>query len=94
MTTGSRMKLNMLPVESTILRGTNGFADLKRDEEVLELLEIPVGTAPKNTAPGKGRRFKSGRPHQKQANCKQALCPESARNLLFCSGNMTLGSSF
>jgi hypothetical protein len=42
----------------------NGFADLKRDEEVLELSEKPVGAAPKALFPGKGRRFKSGRPHQ------------------------------
>ena len=31
----------------------NGFTDLKRDEEVLERLEKPVGTAPKTLSRGK-----------------------------------------
>ena len=51
----------------------NGFTDLIRDEEVLERLEKPVGSAPKALHPGKGRRFKSGRPHQNQVNRIQAL---------------------
>ena len=46
-------------------RAHNGFTDLKRDDEVLELSGETRRSGASCTALGKGRRFKSARPHHK-----------------------------